>query len=498
VGHLTVQNAKAVTAMHDQHPPMGSPATAPYDAAFRGIAGARVTDGLTQALCAGERFGTLGELPSYPEYDDFDDNCFTLPPEQQWEGPAAGTLIDGTYRVIGPLGQGGMGTVLLAVDEQLERDVAIKLIRPSQATTDKVRARFLTEARAMARTRHPNVVEIYAFGEIDGVPYFAMEHVPGTSIADWLDGLLFEGKLPGVEQALDCMDGICQGLAAIHSSGTLHGDLKPSNILLGAYGRVAIADLGLSRLFDLQSGEAGEHPMAGTPAYMAPEYACTDLSSELLKRSDVYALGVLAYELLSGDTPFGIISPEDMLAALGRRPEPISRRRPELRDAFDGVLARALEPDPHTRTPSVEHFRRELIEARRAWAAGRKSLRILVADDDADFRELAWETLSYAFPGAAIELHEGGATALAAHDAEPADLLVIDLEMPDLNGVELTAAVRAHHDVPIVVCTANGGAGDWRLLSSLGADGFLVKPLDPFALATVAQNAVGAGGIQPL
>ncbi|MDH5675831.1 MAG: protein kinase [Myxococcales bacterium] len=416
----------------------------------------------------------------------------TEPRGDLWEGPRAGELIDGTYRVIGPLGQGGMGTVLLAVDERLERDVAIKLIRPSYAATDNARRRFLIEARAMARVRHENVIEIYTFGEIDDAPYFVMEYVPGTSVGDWLDELMMREKLPTIDEALGYLDQICRGVAAIHVSGSVHGDLKPSNILLGPSSRVAIADMGLSRLFDRSSGEPGDHPMAGTPGYIAPEYARTDLPPHILQRSDVYSLGVLAYEMLTGSPPFDIKSAADMLAAHHSTPEPPSSRRPELTRAFDAPILEALESDPVNRTASVEELRRALLRARESLDASHAGLRILVADDDDDFRQLARETLDYGFPGAQIELVSDGKAALVAADAQPMDLAVIDLDMPGLNGVELTAALRERHDMPIIVCTAAGGAPDWKLLSAIGADGFLVKPIDPFAFVALARKMLDA------
>lgn len=413
------------------------------------------------------------------------------PNEPHWEGPSAGTLIDNAYRVVGPLGQGGMGMVVLAVDERLERDVAIKLIRPTYGRNKNARDRFLIEARAMARVRHENVVEIYSFGEIEGSPYFVMEYVPGSNVANWLDDLILEDKLPSIDESLGYLDQICRGVSAIHVSGTVHGDLKPSNILLGPASRVAIADLGLSRLFD-SMGRAGAHPMAGTPAYMAPEFARSDLPPQLLQRSDVYALGVIAYEMLTGEPPFDIVTTADMLKAHATQAPLPSSLRPELGTAFDMPLLAAIRPDPVKRTASADELRRQLLEARESLVTPSVPVRILVADDDSDFRALAGETLAYAFPNAQIETVADGEAALRAIDREPASLAVIDLDMPGLNGVELTAALRANHDVPIVVCTASGGAPDWKLLSSIGADGFLVKPIDPFALVALARKMVKA------
>lgn len=410
------------------------------------------------------------------------------PAQPTWEGPQVGTVIDNAYRVLGPLGQGGMGVVLLATDTRLEREVAIKLIRPAYVANRKARERFLIEARAMARVRHENVVEIFTFGEIGGSPYFIMEYVPGSNIANWLDELILEDRLPSIDEALGYLDQVCRGLAAIHAAGAVHGDLKPSNILLGQASRVAITDLGLSRLFDHTTGHIGDHPMAGTPAYLAPEFSRQDLPAHLLQRSDIYSLGVIAYEMLTGEPAYDIVTTQDMLSAHAAPPPLPSKLRPELTTAFDAPLLAALAADPTRRTANADHFRRQLLSARETIHARRGNIRILVADDDGDFLALARETLSYGLPGAEIETVRDGEAALAAIDREPAALAVIDLDMPGMNGVELTAALRANYRLPIVVCTASGGAPDWRLLSALGADGFLVKPIDPFALVALARK----------
>jgi serine/threonine-protein kinase len=154
-----------------------------------------------------------------------------------------------------------------------------------------------------------------------------------------------------------------------------------------------------------------------------------------------------------------------------------------------------MEKDPAQRTPSAEAFRRALLEARETVSTRPPPCYLLVADDDPDFRKLATEVLRFAFPGAEIESVADGTAALAALDRRRASLAVIDLDMPGLNGIELTAAIRGSEnakDVPIVVATATGGAPDWKLLSSLGADGFLVKPIDPMALVTLARRFVAS------
>ena len=207
--------------------------------------------------------------------------------------------------------------------------------------------------------------------------------------------------------------------------------------------------------------------MAGTPAYLAPEFSRTDLPPHLLQRSDIYALGVIAYEMLTGEPPYDIVTTAGHADGARRRRRRCragcarssarrSTRRCSARCASTRCSAR------HRPTSSAAQLLRAR-ESIKAHARGRS--RILVADDDSDFLALARETLAFGFPGARIETVRDGDAALAAIDREPAALAVIDLDMPGMNGVELTAALRANYSMPIVVCTASGGAPDWRLLS---------------------------------
>jgi serine/threonine-protein kinase len=420
-----------------------------------------------------------------------------LPPRYSWHGLDAGTLIDGTYRVLRPLGHGGMGVVLLAWDERLEREVAIKLIRPEDVLVEAVRERFLIEARAMARVHHPNVVEIFAYGEVTGSPYFVMEYVPGWTLADWVDA---RGGPPlAVDEALGVLDQVCQGVSAIHATGALHRDLKSTNILVGPAFRVVVADFGLARRFE--HGLAGEYTstISGTPAYMAPElFGLRELDPELLPRADVYALGVVAYELLTGRLPVN----NQTLAVLLQQhatatPLPPSQARPGLSGAFDRPLLAALAKDPRKRTPSADALRVDLLRARDlAQAKEAAPVRILIADDDAQMRTFVGRVLGKAFPGATLDTADDGADALAAVERAVPAVAVIDLDMPGLNGVELTAALRknpAAQRLPIIVMTGSGTASDWRALSELGADGFLMKPFNPAQLVTLVRSVLTQG-----
>jgi serine/threonine-protein kinase len=215
----------------------------------------------------------------------------------------------------------------------------------------------------------------------------------------------------------------------------------------------------------------------------------------MVPRLDVYSLGVIAFELLTGTLPFDSDDVSETLRLQMKAPPPrLLTRREDLPQAFEEAVLQALEKDPKRRTPSAEALRLEL-EA--AWLAHRHptdALFFLVADDDEGFRSLVRTTLKKAFPEARVESVADGRAALAvAHDATP-HLIVSDLDMPEMNGVELTAALRADRktaDVPIIVMSAVGGARDWQVLSRLGADWFAMKPLDPFQFVALVENLLG-------
>ena len=173
-----------------------------------------------------------------------------------------------------------MGEVLLAEDMVLSRRVAIKFVHP-WLLDESFRERFMGEARAMARVSHPNVLQIYAFAEHEGSPYFVMEFVDGRSLADWLD----EGPRPmDVDVAIDVLAQTCLGVAAIHAADTVHRDLKPSNILLDGALRPRVADLGLA-LLRREDGQGGKAEVVGTPDYMAPEIFSDSLDATLSARN---------------------------------------------------------------------------------------------------------------------------------------------------------------------------------------------------------------------
>jgi serine/threonine-protein kinase len=396
--------------------------------------------------------------------------------------PALGDVIGGGYRVLGELGRGAMGVVLLGFDLQLHRKVAIKLV--SSGRGEDVRQRFLQEARAMALVNHPNVLHIHAFGEHGSVPYFVMELVEGQSADHWL---LSSDGAPDIDVALGILDDVCQGVSAIHAAGAVHRDIKPSNVLLDSQLRARVADLGLAAPY-LDGGVVKE--IAGTPAYMAPEVAF-DGEQPASPLSDVYALGCMAYELLTGSLPFDADTSLGLMVLHATVQAPLpSSVRPGLPTAFDDVIMSALAKKPEDRTASADLFRRALKEAR---ASSVEPVRILVAEDDPDFRDLLALKLAMEFPDAEIVCVDNGRALVEAFAEKRASAVMIDLQMPILDGVAVTALLRARPDagnVPIIVMTASGGPQEWKLLASLGADRFLVKPVNLDDVIDTLRSAV--------
>lgn len=383
-----------------------------------------------------------------------------------------------------------MAEVILARDLTLDRDVALKFLAPQLLASPAWRSRFIAEARTTARVTHPNVVQVYAYDVHAGWPYFVMEYVPGESLRDRLR----RDPFPTLAESLAILDQVAEGLMAIHDAGIVHHDVKPANVLLGPNGRVFVADLGLSRL--IAAGAETAPTRAGTPRYMAPEQLdARPQPPELAARTDVYQLGVVAYELLTQNPPF---SGEDDQRVIAKhciaRPLRPSQVRPELGPLFDPPILMALEKNPRDRMASP----RELVEGlKRAHAADPRSLRILVADDEPDLLRVTAMVLQSALPRSTIVTATDGPSALEQATSSMFDVVLLDLQMPGMSGLEVAAALRstAGSSPGIVIMTAVGGAADWRVLKDIGVDAMLLKPLDAELLvATVERAAALRGG----
>src|SRR5689334_4677181 len=205
-----------------------------------------------------------------------------------------GTLLAGRYRIIGLLGRGGMGEVYRATDLTLGQSVALKFLPPEASQNPRLLERFHGEVRVARMVSHPNICRVFDIGVVDGAPFLSMEYVDGEDLASLLTRI---GRLPS-DKALETARKLCAGLAAAHDRDVIHRDLKPQNIKINKRGEVVIMDFGLAAIADQLSGAEVRN---GTPAYMAPEQLRGDA---VTARSDIYALGLVLYELFTGKRPY--------------------------------------------------------------------------------------------------------------------------------------------------------------------------------------------------
>jgi WD40 repeat protein/tRNA A-37 threonylcarbamoyl transferase component Bud32 len=277
----------------------------------------------------------------------------TLGPSPAAAAPAAalpqeaGPTVPG-YEVLGLLGQGGMGVVYKARQVGLDRLVALKMILHAEHAQEGERARFLSEAQAVARLQHPNIVGIHEVGQCQGLPYFSLEFCPGGSLEQQLDGTPWEGK-----RAAQLVELLARAVQAAHEQHIIHRDLKPANVLLAADGQPKITDFGLAKRLDTQTGQTQSGMILGTPSYMAPEQAAGK-TKEIGPATDVYALGAILYELATGRPPFKAASLMDtVFQVLSEEPVAPSRLQPKLARDLETICLKCLQKDRSRRYASA-------------------------------------------------------------------------------------------------------------------------------------------------
>jgi serine/threonine-protein kinase len=265
----------------------------------------------------------------------------------------AKTLIAGRYRLLGKLGSGGMADVWCAEDTMLDRRVALKFLHDRFAQDDQFVERFRREASAAAGLQHPNVVGVFDRGTFDGTHYIAMEYVDGASLKELIERGL------SVDEAVEIVRQVLAGVRYAHAHGIVHRDLKPQNVLVDGEGRAMVTDFGIARAGASEITQTGS--VLGTAQYLSPEQA---QGLPVTASSDLYSIGVMLYEVLTGRVPFEADSPVTVaLKQVSERPHAPSELNPAVSRALDAVVLKALAKDPANRFASAEEFTRALDAA---------------------------------------------------------------------------------------------------------------------------------------
>jgi len=269
----------------------------------------------------------------------------------------------GSYRLVEKLGKGGMAEVYKAYQPRLDRYVAIKFIRPELVIEEGFRARFEQEAKTIARLSHANIVHVYDFGEEGNRYYLVMEFVAGGTLKDRLQSLSDAGEVMNLDQAQLLIQQVGEALDHAHQQGVIHRDVKPANIMLTPDGRAVLNDFGLAKMMEATSGLTVTGALTGTPAYMSPEQIEGD-KTRIGPASDLYSLGVVLYEMVTGRVPFTADTPMAVILKHLRDPIPLpSVLNPMLPEAVERIILKAMAKDPEDRYQRASRLGRALEQA---------------------------------------------------------------------------------------------------------------------------------------
>ncbi len=357
----------------------------------------------------------------------------------------------GRYVLSRKIGAGGMAEVWEAFDEALHRSVAVKVVRDEIAGEAEFRERFIREARLAAQLEHPRILPIYDFGTEGGVTYLVMPLLPGGSLKEKITG-----PMPA-DEAVEALSAIAAALDHAHGRGVLHRDVKPSNVLVDASGSLLLADFGLAKNSTVSSELTAAGMVIGTPAYMAPEQA---IGKPVDSRADQYALGIMAFELLTGRTPFRSESPFAILDKhLREAPPPPSSFVPGLSPTVDAVLAKALAKQPQNRFGTC----REMVETLAAALGASMPPRVSTAVRGAPLLDPTWITGSATPPPGTPS-----SSTLSSNLTLPAPQTAVTARRPVPSGPPTGAVIAAIVVVALLFIGVAGGVG-WMLLGPKGA-----------------------------
>jgi serine/threonine protein kinase len=391
---------------------------------------------------------------------------------------ATGELLDGVYEIMQLLGRGGMGQVFEAHDHLLNRRVAIKAAWPNPLSPP-----LRNEARALAAFQHPSLVSVHTLGEHRGIDYLVMERIYGVSLTQHAATRWSGRQRFAPYEVVQLLLPAAEGLSVVHRAGLVHRDIKPDNIMLTPAQRVVLMDFGLVLPeFDVN----GQQRVAGSPPYMAPEALLNTAAPGSGHLVDIFGLGVVAYELLTGSRPYGGMTIREVIKShdLGR-PKSLDQECPDCPPALCQIVHEMINPDPQLRVQSAEAAAWQLraVQGQRRLSEPTehrrlRPLSILIVDDDVDLAKILTFYVRQIVPVAEIRVaHDGEAALREVQEAEP-DVMLLDLHMPRMNGVEVCMQLRGEglaESCSIVSVSAGAQEHDVQLLHQLGIHHFLEK-----------------------
>lgn len=370
------------------------------------------------------------------------------------------------------IGEGGMSYVYKAQDTQLDETVALKIMKPSIALDESMALRFKREIKLARRIKHPNVCHIYDYGFYDEIPFISMEYLEGAS----LKAFMFQKGPRTFHEITTIMLGVIEAVSGAHSMDIIHRDLKPSNIIIDKRLQPIILDFGISRL----GGESSitlKGELLGTPHYMPPEQFKNEITDE---RSDIYSLGVILYEVFTGELPFTGDKPiEIAMQHISEIPVSPLEKNPDLPRCIEAIIMKCMQKNPLDRYQDAESLKEDLKNCEERVTPKRTRQKILIVDDDEKIRHLIGLTLRK--EDTDLIYAANGEEALEICLKERPDLITTDLMMPKMDGLQAIEFLLDNpllKNIPIVVVSAKSEKDYISYCKSMGIREYFVKPPD--------------------
>ncbi|MBN2723094.1 MAG: serine/threonine protein kinase [Deltaproteobacteria bacterium] len=361
-----------------------------------------------------------------------------------------GTVLEEKFRLEKVLGRGAMGVVYLGYDVFLERNVAIKVLKGRSMASHEAVERFRREAVTMATINHLNIVQIFSFGEKEGYYYFVMEYIPGQTLATFIDDFYRASDFVPLDVAIGLISQICSGLGAVHKRGIAHRDVKPANVLISRDNyHVALTDFGLTSLSETGKDKFVE----GTPLYLAPERIKSEvIKPDDLPASDIYSVGCIFFELLTGRPPFECDNIVELLGMHIHEPIPrVTLERPDIPIYIDEIITKAMAKKISDRYSSCEELKQELLSKRMPQVSSRFVRPFAVLFDDGNRAKELGDYLRREIPRLNIHEYQDQNEALAVCQKEKPDVALITFREDDQFSALELASMLSNSSVPMVL-----------------------------------------------